>query len=141
MPRIRSVADIAEKYARVAPTRQADYEAGVRDQAVDWQRATSGSKDAYEAGVQDAIGRGAFQRGVDAAGNDHWRRRTAEVGAGRWAPGVRAAQSDYEQGFAPFRDAIERTALPPRAPRGDPRNMERSAAMARALTDARRSRK
>jgi hypothetical protein len=141
MARIKAIGDIADKYARVAPQRADDYTKGVQDPSVDWQRATAGSSDAYEAGVTDAIGRKAFAKGVDAAGNEKWKRRTADVGAARWPAGVRAAKDDYATAFQPFRDVIERTALPPRAPRGDPRNQERAAVMARALTDARRARK
>lgn len=139
--KIKPIGDIAEKYARVAPQRADDYVKGVTAQDVDWQRATAGAKDSYEAGVSDAIGRGAFQRGVDAAGNDKWRRNTADKGAQRWPAGVRAAKDDYSAAFQPFRDVIERTVLPPRGPRGDPRNGQRALAMAQALTDARRQRK
>jgi len=40
---------------------------------------------------------------------------------------------DYEKGFAPYRDEIEKTALPPRYPRRDPRNIQRVATIAAAL--------
>lgn len=138
MAKIKSASDIAAKWARVAPGRQADFEEGVRDPSVQWARATAASAENYSAGVQDAIGRGAFASGVNEAGDDKWRRKTVEIGAARWGPGVRAAVDDYEKGFAPFRDVIERTTLPARAPRGDPRNMERAAVMAAALSKARR---
>jgi hypothetical protein len=40
---------------------------------------------------------------------------------------------DYEKGFAPFRDEIEKTALPPRFPKRDPRNIARVSALNVAL--------
>jgi hypothetical protein len=40
---------------------------------------------------------------------------------------------DYEKGFAPYRDVIEQTALPPRFPKRDPRNIQRVSAIATAL--------
>lgn len=138
MPRVKPAADIAAKWARVAPTRQQDFEAGVADPAVDWARATSAARESYEQGINEAVQRNAFGRGVEAAGSEKWRRKTRDVGAQRWGAGVRAAQADMETAIQPFRDVIERTQLPPRGPRGDPRNLERSAVMARALAEARR---
>ncbi len=138
MPKVKSAAEIAAKYVRVASTRQADYEDGVRDPDVDWETATAASKDAYEQGVQEAITRGSFASGVAKAGNTKWRDKATKVGAGRWGPGVREAEADMAAGLAPFIDVIERTVLPPRGPRGDPRNMERATIMAKALADARK---
>lgn len=138
MPKVPTAAEIAAKWSRVAPGRQADFEAGVKDPSVDWQRGAAAAAGSYEAGVQEAISRQAFQRGIEATGNDRWRRNTAEKGAARWGAGVRAAEKDMEAGFAPYREAIERVVLPPRRPRGDPQNIERAAAMAKALTEVRR---
>lgn len=140
MPKVKSAADIAEKWSRVTPGRQQDFEAGVKDPTVDWERATAAAGPSYEAGVQEAIQRGSFTKGVAASGNDKWRRKVADVGAGRWGAGVRGAAADFEEGFAPVREVIERTQLPPRGPRGDPRNIERAAEMARALSEARKRR-
>jgi hypothetical protein len=136
MPPVKSASEIAQKWARVTPTRDADYRSGVSDPAVRWQAPTAAAAANYNEGVQAAIAANAFSRGVNAAGDEAWRAKTVEVGTGRWGPGVRAAQADYEAGLTPFRDVIERTQLPPRAPAGDPRNLERSAAMARALHEA-----
>ncbi len=138
MPPIKDAASIAAKWARVTPVREQDYREGVADPTTNWQAATAGSAENYAAGVQASIGRGAFAKGVAAAGNEKWRRKATEVGTGRWGPGVRAATEDYSKGFAPFVDVIKGTTLPPRAPAGDPRNIERSAAMARALAEAKR---
>lgn len=137
--KVKSAADIAAKWARVAPTRQQDYEAGVKDPAVDWARAAAGSSDAYEAGINDSIQRGAYQSGITAAGNQKWARKAADVGVARWAPGVRSAQGDMETKLTKYVQVLERTSLPPRGPRGDARNIERSAIVAKVLSDARRA--
>jgi len=136
--RVKSSADIAAKWARVSPGRDTDYREGVSDPSVQWARAAGASAETYNAGVQDAITRGAFAKGVSAAGDEKWRRKTADVGTQRWAPGIRSAQTDFETGFAPFRDALEKIELPPRAPRGDPRNIERAAMVARVLAERRK---
>jgi len=136
--RVKSAAEIAAKWSRVSAQRDADYKAGVSDPAVEWAKAAAAAEETYAAGVQDAISRKAFGKGVAKGGDEKWRRKTAEVGTQRWAPGIRAATGDFESGFAPFREALERVDLPPRAPRGDPRNLDRVAAVARALAERRR---
>ena len=133
MPAIRSTREIATKWARVTPERAKDYNDGVKTPKKDWQTMTEAAESAYEEGVRVAIDRKAFSAGVRKAGTAKWQRKATEVGAKRYGPGVRAAESDYERGFAPFRDVIERTDLPPRYPKGDPRNIDRVAAIAAAL--------
>lgn len=138
MPRVKSSSEIAEKWARVASTRQADYEGGIKDPEANWESATLAAKESYEQGVQESISRGAYNKGIEKAGNTKWRDKAIKVGAGRWGPGVRDAEGDMAAGFEPFIAVIERTVLPPRGPRGDPRNMERATIMAKALSEARR---
>lgn len=136
--RVKSAADIAAKWSRVSAQRDADYKEGVSDPGVEWARNAAAAEETYVAGVTEAAGRNAFSKGINAAGDEKWRRKTVEVGTTRWSPGIRAAVKDFEDGFAPFRDVLERLELPPRAPRGDPRNLERVATVARALAEARK---
>lgn len=135
--RVPSAEEVAAKWARVTATRQTDYEAGVKDTEVDWAANTASARESFEQGVTAAIQRGAFQRGVAAVGNDRWRRKTVEVGGTRWAPGVRAATDDMRDGVRGSLETIARVALPPRAPKGDPRNLQRVEAVTRALAEAR----
>lgn len=136
--RVKSVADIAAKWSRVSAQRDQDYKDGVSDPGVEWAKAAAAAEETYVAGVTEAAGRNAFSKGIVAAGDEKWRRKTVEIGTQRWSPGIRAAVQDFEKGFAPFREALERIELPPRAPRGDPRNLERVAAVARALAEVRK---
>lgn len=139
MAKIKSASEIAKKWARVVPTRQTDFESGVSDPDVDWAAGAAAASKTYADGVQDAIADDRFGKGVKKAGNDKWRRKAVDVGVGRWAPGVRAAEGDFESGFAKYVGVIESTMakLPPRGPRGAPGNNERQATMSRALHDAR----
>lgn len=139
MAKIKSAADTAAKWARVVPARQTDFENGVADPDVDWSSAAAAAGTTYAEGVQASIADKRFEKGVKKAGNDKWKRKTVEVGVARWAPGVRAAQTDYEQGFSKYVGVIETTMakLPPRGPRGAPGNNERQAMMSRALHEAR----
>lgn len=133
MVAIKSISDIAAKWARVTPARTEDYEQGVRSPRRDWANETSGAESRYSEGVQAAISNGSFARGVSNAGTAKWQAKAISKGVSRWGPGVRDAQPDFEAGFRPYRDIIESTTLPARYPKGDPRNIERVAALANAL--------
>ncbi len=135
---IKSMSEIAKKWASVTPGRAPYYETGVRTTAKDWAGAAAGAVTAYEAGVAEAIGRGAFQSGVSARGTSGWREATLAKKA-RWAEGVRLGEARFTSGFAPFRAVIEATTLPPRGPRGDPANYARCEAIGQALTAARKA--
>ena len=67
-----------------------------------------------------------------------WQRGAVEKGVARFGPGVQLAQGDYASAFAPFRDAIARTTLPPRFARRDPRNLLRNKAIVDALIAAKK---
>jgi len=133
MPAIKPMSNIAEKWARVTPQRAPDYEAGVRSPRADWAKQTTSANTAYKEGVQKAITEDRFVKGVNKAGTEKWQRKAIELGPTRYTQGVQVAQPDYEKGFAPFRDIIERTTLPPRFAKGDSRNIERVRVMASAL--------
>lgn len=135
---IKSMSEIAKKWATVTPGRAPYYETGVRTTAKDWAGNAAGAVTAYEQGVTEAIGRGAFQKGVSERGTSGWREATLAKKA-RWADGVRGGEARYMTGFAPFRAVIEGVTLPPRGPRGDPANYARSEAIGLALTAARKA--
>lgn len=136
MPAVRSLADISKKWASVTPQRAPQYEAGVKNPKKDWASETAKANDSWKSGVQAAVAANRFQSGVNKAGTEKWKRGAVEKGTARFGPGVQAAQGDYEKGFAPYRDIIERTTLPPRFARRDPRNLERVRVIATALGQA-----
>lgn len=135
MPAIKSTSSIAEKWARVTPQRAPDYESGIRNPKKDWAKTTIAANAAYKEGIQKSIAEDRFAKGVANAGTDKWQRKAIEVGPARYSQGVQVARPDYEKGFGPYRDIIEKTALPPRFAKGDPRNIQRVTAMAKALHD------
>ena len=130
---IKAIGAIAEKYARVTPQRATDYVEGVRTTSVDWAKVTAGAAATYAAGVQAAIGRNAFGKGVTAAGTERWRAKTVDVGSGRWGSGVQAGAGDYAAKFSPYADVLSKLSLPARFPTGDPRNYSRVQAIGEAL--------
>ena len=136
MAAIKALADIARKFVNVTPQRSAEYEAGVKSPKVDWEQATGAAEDNYQAGVTKAIASKSFGKGVKKAGTLKYQKGVAEKGVARWGPGVALAEDAFATGFAPFRDVIERITLPPRFARRDPRNLNRVAAIAKALGEA-----
>jgi len=130
---IKSAKDIAAKWKTVTPTRSGYYKDGVLAPRKDWAEQTAAAKDNYNAGIQKSITEDRFSKGVKEAGTQKWKDKTTSVGVSRWQGGVQVAAADFEKGFAPYRDVIEKTALPPRYPKGDPRNYDRVAVLGAAL--------
>lgn len=135
MPAVKDLSRISEKWARVAQVSQPEYEAGVRAPRNSWAAQTSKAEANYEKGVQSAISRKAFGKGVVKAGDEKWQKNTLEKGPQRWAQGINLSKAAYEAGFEPFRTVIVNTQLPPRGPKGDPGNINRVAIISKALHD------
>jgi hypothetical protein len=136
MATIKALSDISEKWSSVTPGRSAYFEDGVRNPRKDWAQAAAASESAYSDGVSAAVARKGYSTGVRKAGTDKWSEKTLSKGVERWPSGVRAAGTDYEDGFSPFHRVIESTTLPPRRATGDPSNIERVTAIATALHQA-----
>jgi len=133
MAEIKDTSRIAEKWARVTPARAQDYADGIANPRRDWAQATLAAEDTYKSGVIAAANAGRFGRGVRGAGTEKWRERSISKGPQRFSEGVQLGQADYQQGFEPFAQVIRGVALPPRFPKGDPRNLDRVKAITTAL--------
>lgn len=133
MAEIKSVNQIADKWASVTPQRSKDYADGVKNPRRSWSQGAADAADAYAQGVQDAVSNGRFASGVLAAGDTKWQRKAVTVGVARFGQGVQAAKGDYQAGFAPYVSVIANTDLPPRGAKGDPRNYDRSRVIGEAL--------
>ena len=133
MAEIRPLTDIRDKWTRVTPGRTEDYKLGVKSPRRDWEDETVAAKENWKAGIDAAAGRDLFAKGVARAGTKKWQDKALKKGPGRFAEGVYIAGDDYQKGFQPYHDAIERVDLGPRFPRRDPRNIERVKAVVNAL--------
>ena len=136
MAAIRSLTKISDKYKRVTPTKGPELEAGLKDPKKVWVDEASAAGTAWEGGVTDAIARGAFVKGVTNAAPAAYLDPALKLGVKRYRDGVTYGVAKYSKKFAPFRDVIEATTLPPRGPVGDPDNIERDRLIAAALHDA-----
>jgi hypothetical protein len=133
MPAIKDMSKIKETWKRRSQASTPDYEDGVRNPKTDWAAATAAAEKNYNAGVNAAMGRGAFGKGVKTAGTEAWQKGAIEKGVRRWADGILLAEDKYVEGFAPYASVIANTKLPPRGPKGDPKNIERVRVMAAKL--------
>jgi len=125
MAEIKSMSSIRDKWTRVTPGRTDDYKLGITNPKRDWATETKEAEGNWKAGIDAAASKGLFGKGVDKAGTKKWQEKALKKGPGRFAEGVYIAGPDYEAGFKPYRDAIERVDLGPKFPRRDPRNLER----------------
>jgi hypothetical protein len=131
MPKVRSGG--GEKWSRRSSAASPDYKAGVESPRAPWQAATAAAAAQWAAGVQAAVSKGTFAKGVVSAGDAKWARGAAGKGVGRYAEGVSGARPDYESAVAPYLQTIESTALPARGPKGSAQNIQRVAVLAGAL--------
>jgi len=87
--KVKAVADAAVKFVNRASAAGGDYKTGVAMAGQHWADATSASSDTYNAGVQAAIGRGAFAKGVVKAGPSKYQTNASTKGANHYPEGVR----------------------------------------------------
>src|SRR3990167_3009123 len=133
MSQVKSMSDTSSKWVRRAGSASQEYSEGVSNPRRSWEQSTKASEKNYESGVQAAISRKAFCKGVSDAGDSKWQSRSQELGAARFSSGVQASESAYNEGFAPYHQALSSITLPPRGSKGSPENLNRVAAVANLL--------
>lgn len=124
--KVKDVASSAAKFVSRAQQAASDYQKGVAGAGDLWQSHTAAATDAYSQGVNDAIARQAFAKGVQRAGGAKYATNAAGKGAQRYPQGVSLAGPAWQSGFQPYADAMGNLNLPPRSPRGSPNNLTRT---------------
>ena len=135
MVKIKSIDVIAKKFVAKASAAGPDYESGVRSPKEDYATAAKAAEGSFEQGIQAAIARKSFGKGVSKAGTTKWQNKSLSKGVARYPTGVADAEQEFNQGFAPYASTISSLTLPPRRAKGDPGNLARVAAIAKALRD------
>ncbi len=125
------------KWSQRAAAASGDYEQGTARPRVSWSQAASGAESNYAAGVNAAIGEGAYGKGINKAGDGKWRKGIVEKGRARYSQGVAIAQSEYDAGYRPFADALRGVTLSPRGPKGT--NYARVQEVGESLRNAKKS--
>lgn len=131
MPKIRG--NTAEKWARRTASATQEYTEGVQNPRTPWKGAALAAEANHTAGVQQAITNKSFAKGVANTPDGKWAEKALSKGAARFGPGAQESMGEYDKGFAPYKAVIENTVLPPRGPKGDPKNYQRVTAMGTAL--------
>lgn len=130
---MQDISTIAAKWSSRAGAAGTDYKNGVNSTTKDWAGNTAAAGQAYADGVTQAIGRKAFQTGVNAAGTSKWKTNAANLGAQRYPQGVANGSAAYQAGFAPAAQKLATLTYPPRGPKGSPQNIARVQTVADAL--------
>lgn len=138
--RMKSAAELAGKYKTRAGAAAKDYTDGVSQAGGDWETNTANSEQNYEQGVQQAVARKAFGKGVRNSGAAHYVKRAVELGGTRYQPGVNAGADRWASNTAPYLQAIAGMNLPPKGPRRSPQNQQRANAVAQMLGAMKESR-
>lgn len=131
--KLKSAQEIAEKWKQRAAAASGDYGKGISAPRKDWATETQAAQGAFEQGIQAAIGRKSFARGVAKAGTAKQQAKALAVGVQRYAPGVTAGAGDFATNVSPYLDTLGRISLPARGAKGDPGNLARVQAVADAL--------
>lgn len=124
--RMRDTALLAGKYVTRASAAQGDYKSGVESAGADWEANAKAGEPNYEAGVQEAIGKKRYGRGISAAGSGKYVANASNLGTQRYVPGVQNAKEAWVRGFGPVADKIKSLNLPPKGPRRSPQNQQRA---------------
>ena len=131
MAKVRS--NTAAKWGTNTANATGFYTEGVKNPRQSWSTATQAAAQNQADGITKAIQEKRFQKGVAKAGDSKWSEGAINKGSARFAQGVQAGQSSYETNVQPFLNTIDSVTLPPRYPKGDPRNINRVTAIANAL--------
>jgi len=123
----------ASRWSRRSAAATQDYKEGVSNSPNNWESAAIAAAPAHKAGTEAALRDNRFEKGIKKSGQAYYKMRAETIGADRFASGVEAGLSNYEEGVKPYLDVIASTSLPPRGPKGDPRNYERVKVMGEAL--------
>jgi len=119
---IKSLEAIAEKYTSVTPGRASFYASGVQNPKSDWETNTKAAAGNWASGVQQAVGKGTFAKGVSAAGTGKWQKKATTIGVDRWGAGVSAAGDDYKAGFSKYHGVLSSLKTTARKETGNPSN-------------------
>jgi len=133
MVKVKPIDVVVKKWQERASVASDDYKFGIENPKRDWASATERAFDAWQKGIQQAIAERRFVGGVRSAGSEKWRKKALEVGADRYATGIRAAIDEYNAKMSEVLRVIEGVTLPERGAKGDPKNIERVRAIADAL--------
>ena len=123
-----------QKWSSRSGAAGAEFEAGAKNPKRSQSATAIASKDVWASQIQDAIGRGAYEKGLSKAGDAKWIKGITEKGRRNYQTGVGIAQDAYRAGFAPYASVLTGLELGPRGPKGQ--NYDRVQKVGEALRSA-----
>lgn len=132
MIKVKDTAAITKKYIDRAGVATKDYTDGVAGAGGDWESGAKNGEPNFVQGVQDAITRGAYGKGVTGSASKYVANAT-KLGAVRYGPGVQNGAGAYSSGVQPYLDKLKSLTLPPKGPRRSPQNQQRANMVAAEL--------
>jgi len=124
MVKIKSVDEIAKKWADVTPARAPYYEAEVKVAGAEWKVGATKGQKPYEDAMRDPKVLSRRAAGITDATATKFQTKAGDVGPGRFREGVGKGQPYYSEGFGPYQSVISAWVPPARGPRGDPKNYD-----------------
>lgn len=126
----------AQKFVDRAGAASQDFVSGAEQTTKDQSAAAIAAAPNYVAGVQAAITRGAYAKGLQQSGKAGWLKGIREKGANRFAEGVASGASKYAQNSGKYDGARSAAEALPRGPKGSEANFARAKAVGLALRKA-----
>jgi len=130
--KVRNLQRAGIKLQETAAARSGDYVAGVLADT-SWVTNTAAATQNYNAGVQLAVTKNLFSKGVTKAGQSGYQEGVARVGQSRYAQGVADSGETWAAAFAPYAAAIGAQNLPARGTKGSEANYSRMLANAKLI--------
>lgn len=133
---MKSASQSAQKFVERAGAASGDYVSGAQGTSKDQAAAAIAAAPNYAAGVQAAITRGAYAKGLQASGKAGWLKGVTEKGANRFAEGVASGSGKYATNSGRYDSARNAASSLPRGPKGSEQNFARAKAVGQALRAA-----
>lgn len=126
----------AQKFVDRAGAASQDFVQGAEQTTKDQSAAAIAAAPNYAAGVQAAITRGAYAKGLQQSGKAGWLKGIREKGANRFAEGVATGAGKYATNSGKYDGARGAADALPRGPKGSEANFARAKAVGLALRKA-----
>lgn len=133
MAQVKSLERIKQNFKSGTSNAAPRYKDGVSNPRTPWKEATLAASELQKQAMIDALNRDAVRRGIERTAGEKQKVRAQNLGPARYTQGTAGAVDDYGSGFAPYREVIQSTELPPRGPKGSPENYQRVQAIGDAL--------
>lgn len=133
---MKTASQSSSKYVERAGAASGDYVSGAQGTSKDQSAAAIAAAPNYVAGIQAAITRGAYAKGLQASGKAGWLKGVTEKGANRFAEGVASGASKYATNSGKYDGARGAANSLPRGPKGSEQNFARAKAVGQALRAA-----